>query len=960
MVVSFREVVFASGLLVAAFPATAWSEDDQQEGPQQEPAVNETATDDEQAESAAGAAAGGPTWPVPKFGVSASIPPEVEFPDDLPLEVLLTIVIGEDGVVIDAVVLDGCGVEEVDAVALRTMKLMRFLPSTLDGVPATVTIDYPMVFLPPAAAEPELMASRLSGRVEVKGSREPVGLAEVALFVATPKPEEGKPEEDKGKEDKEKEDKEKEDKGKEDKEKEDKEKEDKDVEPPNWEDFILADKAILTVTTDDDGRFDFAEVPPGTYVAALGSGGFKLERFVEIFAEGEERDVIYRILPTGLPETIVVARSSSDIPERVLTRQQLKKMPGAGRDPMAAIISLPGVIHTPPQFGAGDQAQAPVLRGASAEDSVLYLDGLPVPIIFHSLSNFSVTGDDLVDRAYLRPAAVDARYGDLTGGVVGLDLRSPRSDRVGGFLDPGIGLTALALEGPITKNSRFYMGIRRSYFDVFMRLIIPSDAPIDFATFPFFQDQQILLELDPAPWLRLTLGYIGTIDGLELLDAEPDEDDPDPLIFKMRTDMNRIYVRADMKSSWGLTNRVHPAITFWGNEFQFTDAFQSTDRHTTFHLFDDLHVPIRKWLSVDAGASLEVDRLRQYRNSPIGIREDTGPRSSIGGEDNLVGSEVDTRTWVGGYLSLPFKPVPQLTLVPEFRIDWFSSIGKFVPQLRARIGIKPHERVRISIAGGNFAQAPSPEELSRISGNPDLGPETAWHVNAGIKWAPAKWLDLDVQGYLKTLQDQTVSSIEAASFAGFADFEGLLPADQEDPTHGLSNSGVGRIYGMEVFARFGLLHRVGITGWLGYSLSWAERKDFPDEEFRWFQHDRRHQLTALLQLALPGEVTLGARFQFQSGAPKTPVADSVFYADLGQFIPVYGGLYTARSQPYHQLDIRIDKIFRKDKHTIDMYIDVQNVYAAKYSDFDITSYDYREEFTFFTPPIVNFAIRVEF
>jgi len=938
MVSSFRALVFAFAVGLVVAPVGAWSQEEGTEEAQGDAPAEAAASTDQQADSAAPPAPAGPTWPVSRFAVSASIPAGVEVPEGSPLEVLLTLVVDERGVVADAAVLDGCGIEEVDAVALLAAREMRFFPSTLDGVPTTVTIDYPMVFLPPKPKEPEVVPAELSGRVEVKGSREPVALAEVALFEATPKPSDDEQDNDE----------------------EEESDDDEDEDPPDWEDFVLADEALAMVTTGDDGGFDFGEIPPGTYVATLGSGGFKLERFVEIFEEGEQREVIYRIRPTGLPETVVVARSSSDIPERVLTRDQLKKMPGAGRDPMAAITSLPGVIHTPPQFGAGDQAQAPVLRGASAEDSVLYLDGLPVPIIFHSLSNFSITGDDLVDKAYLRPAAVDARYGDLTGGVVGLELRSPRSDRVGGFLDPGIGITSLALEGPISKNSRFYMGIRRSYFDVFMRLIIPADAPIDFATFPFFQDQQILLELDPAPWLRLSLGYIGTIDGLELLDAEPDEDDPDPLIFNLRTDMNRIYVRADMKTPWGLTNKLHPAITFWGTEFQFTDVFQSSDRHTTFHLFDDLHVPIFKWLSVDAGVSLEVDRLRQYRNSPIGIREDTGPRTSIGDEENLVGSDVDTRTWVGGYLSVPIEPVPQLTLVPEFRFDWFSSISEFVPQVRGRIGIKPHERVRISIAGGRFAQAPSPEELSSITGNPELGPEAAWHVNAGIKLAPAEWLDLDIQGYLKTLEDQTVSSVEAPGFGGLSEFAGLSATGEEEPGNGLSNSGTGRIYGMEVFARFGLLRRVGITGWLGYSLSWAERKDFPEEEFRWFQHDRRHQLTALVQLALPGEVTIGARFQFQSGAPKTPVEDSVFYTDIGQFIPVYGGLYTARSQPYHQLDIRIDKMFRKDKHTIDMYIDVQNVYAAKNSDFEIPSYDYRQEFGFFTPPTVNFAIRVEF
>ena len=308
-----------------------------------------------------------------------------------------------------------------------------------------------------------------------------------------------------------------------------------------------------------------------------------------------------------------------------------------------------------------------------------------------------------------------------------------------------------------------------------------------------------------------------------------------------------------------------------------------------------------------------------------------------------------------------FKPHKTFTITPEFRLDYFSSIDAALPQVRARMGWQPVEQLRLSLAGGRYEQAPSPEEISEVTGNPDLRAESAWHVNLGAQIAPGPWLDLDVQGYFKYLENQVVSSNTASSgFGSLFDLGDLFSTPTDDPTHGLSNEGQGRIYGMEVFARFGVLRGVGITGWLGYSLSFAERKDFEGEEWRWFQHDRRHAITALVQIALPGEVSIGARFQLQTGAPKTPIEDSTFYADAGAFIPTYGELYSARGLPFHQLDLRIDKRFREAKHTVDIYIDVQNVYAAKNSDFQIPTYDYREEVGFFTIPTINFAIRVEF
>lgn len=588
------------------------------------------------------------------------------------------------------------------------------------------------------------------------------------------------------------------------------------------------------------------------------------------------------------------------------------------------------------------------------------MDGLPIPIIFHPLSNQSITGDFLVDKAYLQPAASDAKFGDLTGGVVGLDLRDPRSDRVGGFFEPGIGLTSFGLEGPITKKARFYIGLRRSYYEIFFRIISAAapDLNLDFATAPFFQDQQVILQVDPVDGLQLTAGYLGSTDGIRLLEPEDEDDGSQDLLFDLNTNLHRFFVRLDAEAPFGLKNRAQIALTFWGTSFNFANIISSSEKHTTLHIADDVMIPVQPWLDVNAGVLGEVDWVSISEDAPAAVRENQSAGAGNGLASNISGSAKSTRGWLGGYVGTTFKPTKWLSLTPEFRFDYFGVIDAAVPAFRGRLGVSPIKQVRFSLAGGRYVQAPARSELSSVSGNPDLGPEGAWHVNLGVQLIPGPFLDIDVQGYLKTLDDQVVSENSAADFSTLAT---LGEEDgEEDPTNGLSNSGIGRIWGMEVFARFAFLRGGAFSGWFSYSLSWAQRKDFPDEDWRWFQYDRRHALSVLLQVKLPGEVQIGARWQLQSGAPKTPINGATFYADAGAFVPEYGGLYSERGRPYHQLDLRIDKRIRKDDHVADIFIDILNLYAATTDDFLLYSFDFEESAAFTAIPSFNFGVRVEF
>ena len=864
--------------------------------------------------------------------VTAPVPEGTLPPGSPAVQTVLSLVIDEEGQVIDQAVAITSGITAIDEVALATAPYLIFLPAARDGVPVLVTIDFPFRFLAEPPEEPEIPPAVLSGRVEALGSKEPLALVGISLYQANKKPEEERVK-IKGGEGR------------------------RDVSV----NYLLSDEPIASTDTDADGRFIFSELPPGSFVALVGSGGYKKVSWLEEFDPGQEREVVYRLVPAQGAETVVIARREPGVPERVLTRDELFKVPGAANDPVEALKSLPGVSYAPRQDSSSDVGvvdQTPVVRGASSEDSVAYLDGLPSPILIHSVGTESVLPDYVVESALLAPAAASARYGDLIGAVLGLDLRSPRTDRIGGFLQPGFSMASGAIEGPITKKSRFYIGFRRSYYEAIFALFFPKDAVVDFATVPLLQDQQVVLETDLLDWMTLKFAYLGTLDAINILSRE-DDDGRQERVFSRNTILNRFQFELEMRGPKGAVHVTKPAISFWNTRFEIGETIDDKDSHTTFHLLDSYEAPLLSWLSLSAGAMLEVDYSNRVSRVPQFAREDTGPSTSIEDEQISQGQEKVTRLWHSGWLSAEFKPIKAFRVTPEIRLDAFGAVQEFAAQPRLRLAGNLTSWLTLSLAGGRYQQLPSLQELNAISGNPDLETERAWHVNAALDIQPGPWLDVNIQGYAKFLDNLVVRDLPQSTFSDLV--QGVGNEDSsEDPTHGLSNLGKGRIYGAEVFLRYAFFAGIGFNGWVGYSLSWSERKDFEEEEWRWFASDRRHQLTVLMQLTFPGEVSLGARWLVQSGRPRTPVDSAIFFADSGTFLPVYGDLYGERTMPYHQLDLRLDKKVRKPTHIINFFIEATNIYYAKTDDFSIPSYDYRESAGFSLIPQVDFGFRLEF
>jgi TonB family protein len=75
-----------------------------------------------------------------------------------------------------------------------------------------------------------------------------------------------------------------------------------------------------------------------------------------------------------------------------LAQPELRVVPGTFGDPLRVVQNLPGVARTP--FGLG----ALVIRGASPNDSGIYVEGHKIPLLYHFLVGPGVLAPELIDR----------------------------------------------------------------------------------------------------------------------------------------------------------------------------------------------------------------------------------------------------------------------------------------------------------------------------------------------------------------------------------------------------------------------------------------------------------------------------------------------------------------------------------------------------------------------------------
>ena len=696
---------------------------------------------------------------------------------------------------------------------------------------------------------------------------------------------------------------------------------------------IVFEDTDIFAESDDNGGFEITDIAPKSYSVIVTAIGFDKITVPETFKAGEVVDVVYYLEAEmyGLEEIVVRGRKArKEVSRQVVTRAELKAMPGSGGDPVKAIENLPGVGNFASSGGL-------VLRGSNREDSRTYLDGHEIPLLFHFGGFKSVYNADLLGDIEVLLGGFGAEYGGAIGGIVNLRSREPRRDRWSGYIDTSfLDATAFA-EGPTSENTAAAFTVRYSLIQYILKAIPFGDA-LSFTTYPNYYDYVFRFDHWINSSNKLTFSLNGARDGAEVYLSDVSERDP-ALTGNLgfATMFHTFYMTWDFKQG-AISNVFSPALRMTKLQFNLNQDFKFDLFTFTGEVYDNFTIRLGKYNELTIGARLSASTA--YIDAKIG----NAPKE---GDVYISFSNNNTQTistqGTGEELSLYAEDVfsyKGLKLIPGVRFSKAFNITEawwVDPRLAVRYEIIKPLTVKASV--GWYHQLPQPDEVFEPYGNPGLWAEAGVQTSAGVEWDITDAINLGVEGYYKYLYDLAIS----------------------DPVEKYANNGTAYIYGIEVLLRHKLTKN--FFGWLAYSYSVSKRKDGPDANYRFFDEDVPHNLTLVLSYKFLKTWQVGSRLQVVSGYPYTDIKGGLYIVDNNTYIPIYDSAKkNAKRLPlWYQWDIRVDKQFIFDTWILSVYLDVQNITMAN----RVTGYQYNFDYSEKTerkllPIIPAFGVRADF
>ncbi len=257
---------------------------------------------------------------------------------------------------------------------------------------------------------------------------------------------------------------------------------------------------------------------------------------------------------------------------------------------------------------------------------------------------------------------------------------------------------------------------------------------------------------------------------------------------------------------------------------------------------------------------------------------------------------------------------------------------------RISVRISPIKALTIKAAAGIYHQAPAPEDLSAVFGNPNLTLAAANHVLGGASYAITEGLTVEAVGFY------SVSGLQAWEVGRGVGESGLTTRSALSTpalAQALVSEGSGRSYGGQILLREALAK--GFFGWASYSLIHSERQDHPTSAVRLFDYDQTHVFTAVASYEPGLGFEVGARFRYSSGYPRTPVAGAFYDFRRDLYEPYFGAQNSIRIPAFVALDLRAAKRWDFGRIKVEVYLDVQNVTNQKNDEDIVYNYDYTKK-----------------
>lgn len=718
----------------------------------------------------------------------------------------------------------------------------------------------------------------------------------------------------------------------------------KNNEPLPFTNIIISGTTIGAVS-DFDGNFLFKGLNPGYVKLEATSVGFERISTEEILVTNAKtasidiamKEVAVQISGVEVTASVFKRVEESPVSLKSLGISQIEKSPGSNRDISKVIQSLPGVASSV------SFRNDIIVRGGGPSENRFLLDGIEIPNLNHFATQGASGGPvGIINTDFLREVdfysgAFPASRGNSLSSVIDMKLIDGNPDRMVYRATLGASEMALSANGPVSEKTNVLISVRQSYLQFLF-------SAIGLPFLPTFTDYTVKVKTKFNVKNELTIISIGALDNFKLNTGlkNPTEEQQYILDYlpvnnqwNYAIGANYRHYRDNSYSTWILSRNMlyNEAYKYLNNEENKPE--NKTIDYSSYEIENKIRyeeVTRINGYKITYGAGAEYAKYENttFQKVFIPTGEDTITEINYTSDLtlfkwNLFGqvskSILDERL----LLSLGIRSDAN-----NYSKDMSNLFRQISPRFSASYSLTP--KLAINFNTGRYFQLPAYTTLGYRLPDGELLNKTngiryiqADHIVAGIDYRRNDQSKITLEGFFKyynyypfSLRDSVSLASKGADF-GVAGDEGVIPISK------------GKAWGAELYFREKLTRNIDAT----VSYTWV-RSSFEDKhgDFIPSAWDNRNILNVSALASLKRNWDIGVKWRFVGGAPYTPYdvdRSSLIEAwdAKGRGYLNYDAYNSERLQVFHQLDLRVDKEYYFKKWSLNLYLDIQNLYNFK-------------------------------
>ncbi len=696
---------------------------------------------------------------------------------------------------------------------------------------------------------------------------------------------------------------------------------------------VIVEGTSYGAQTDLQGNFKITNIPPGSYSIKVSYIGYSSIVKNDIVVNSVRPAVVEVELMQSAIEINGVT-VTSDYFQKDPTElgssasfgyEEIRRAPGGFEDIVRALSVLPGVGQANP--GRNDL----VVRGGAPSENLSIVDGFVVPNINHFGSQGATGGPlSFINLDYVRGTTFSSGgfpviYGDKLSSVLRIDLQEGRKDRIGGKGTISASQFGFNLDGPINNKMDFIFSARRSYLD-----FIFNAAGFNFV--PEYYDLlgKFTYRIDSDNILSYL--FIGAFDDVKFNNNNAEDRYKNSRILGQN--QNQYVTGISLRH---LYDKGFITISLSRNFVDFNSSqkdsllnpvFMDVSREAENELKADIVFKPGSLSEINAGASIKLIKF----NADVKLASFT---TSFGETLDITSLKTANNyykySFYAQYSDVLFH---RIMYSAGIRGDYFNGINEgFSFSPRGAVTYMLSDATNVSLSGGLYTQAPSFIWLAAYPQNKDLKPVKVVQAILGIENRVMDDLLAKVELFYKKYSNYPASLLRtylvlANTGGGFSGPNDNYSSFGLEP---LTSGGSGIARGIE-FSLQKKSSAIPLYGILSVTYSKADFKALDGIE-RPGSYDQRWIINLSGGYIFNSKWEAAMKFRFATGTPYTP-----FNADGSQSIAAYN---TERFLPVHSLDLRVDRRWEFNGWNMITYIDIQNIYNNKNSNY--ITYDYREK-----------------